>query len=101
MKKIFLPIVFVLGVASCVEEPAERRKLIEDCIVNIQTIGNVDDQLAIKYCKCSADTLMKLFSLDDLEDHFELGDKEKYELYLPYTEHCMSKLANPEPIRAK
>ncbi|NQY66099.1 MAG: hypothetical protein HRT72_00020 [Flavobacteriales bacterium] len=98
MKNSLIFITLLICVCACKQEPNNKKKLVEYCIYTIQNTGNVNEASAIRYCKCSADTLITIFSLNDLEKHMDMDDKDRYKLYLPYTSHCMSELANTGSI---
>ncbi|NQY67074.1 MAG: hypothetical protein HRT72_05040 [Flavobacteriales bacterium] len=95
MKHILLISLLALLVTACHEEQASRKRIISDCTKTVQQVGNVDEILAHRYCRCVADTLITVFSDIDIDKHLILGDEDRYELYKSHTKHCMIKLANP------
>ena len=88
MKQLILSIILALAFWSCNEIGPGRKRLVRECLISVKETGNVGEVLATHYCKCSADTIMQVFSELELDEHVKLSDNE------PHTKHCMKILTD-------
>jgi len=68
-----------------------RNRMVQDCIYSEE--GNPEELDAkTLYCECATDTLISVFSKDEIDAHAQLDDEALLTLYQPYIEHCADQL---------